>query len=112
MNGETLKIYARNHGYGNNRLAASMGITSQNLSQQLAKDDIRTSLLERVAAVIGVSPADIYGGSVTNSTSIVGIGSVTDGMPADGSIYDLQGRRLDAAPQRGIYIINGRKRVK
>lgn len=78
MNGETLKIYARNHGYGNNRLAASMGITSQNLSQQLAKDDIRTSLLERVAAVIGVSPADIYGGSVTNSTSIVGIGSVTD----------------------------------
>ncbi len=78
MNGETLKNYARNHGYGNNRLAASMGITSQNLSQQLAKDDIRTSLLERVAAVIGVSPADIYGGSVTNSTSIVGIGSVTD----------------------------------
>lgn len=78
MNGETLKNYARNHGYGNNRLAASMGITSQNLSQQLAKDDIRTSLLERVAAVIGVSPADIYGGNTTNSTSIVGIGSVTD----------------------------------
>lgn len=78
MNGETLKNYARNHGYGNNRLAASMGITSQNLSQQLAKDDIRTSLLERVAAVIGVSPADIYGGNATNSTSIVGIGSVTD----------------------------------
>jgi len=78
MNGETLKNYARNRGYGNNRLAASIGITSQNLSQQLAKDDIRTSLLERVAAVIGVSPADIYGGSTTNSTSIVGIGSVTD----------------------------------
>ena len=78
MNGETLKIFARNHGYGNNRLASCMGITSQNLSQQLAKDDIRTSLLERIAAVIGVSPAEVYGGVPSNQTSIVGIGSVTD----------------------------------
>ena len=47
-----------------------------------------------------------------NVGDISGIGSLTDGMPADGSIYDLQGRRLDAASQRGIYIISGRKRVK
>lgn len=79
MNGETLKNFARNHGYGNNRLAACMGITSQNLSQQLAKDDIRTGLLERVAEIIGVSPAEVYGGTrAANQTSIVGIGSVTD----------------------------------
>lgn len=80
MNGETLKNFARNRGYGNNRLAQALGITSQNLSQLLAKDDIKTGLLERVASVLGVSPAEIYGGNqmTSNSTSIVGIGSVTD----------------------------------
>ena len=27
-------------------------------------------------------------------------------------IYDLQGRRLNALPRRGIYIVNGRKVIK
>ena len=31
---------------------------------------------------------------------------------ATGAIYDLQGRRLSAKPQRGIYILNGKKYVR
>ena len=30
----------------------------------------------------------------------------------DGQIYDLQGRRLNAIPQKGFYIINGKKYVR
>ena len=29
----------------------------------------------------------------------------------EGAIYDLQGRRLQKAPQKGIYIQDGKKRV-
>ena len=30
-------------------------------------------------------------------------------FPVDGKVYDLQGRRVSGAPQRGIYITNGKK---
>ena len=43
-----------------------------------------------------------------------GIGSLTpDPSPVrEGSTYDLQGRRLSGKPARGIYIENGKKKVK
>jgi transcriptional regulator with XRE-family HTH domain len=82
MNGEQLKNFARNRGYSNKRLADALGITPQNLSQLLAKDDIRTGFLERVADAIGTTPAEIYGGNVTASASgngkAVGVGSIND----------------------------------
>jgi hypothetical protein len=31
---------------------------------------------------------------------------------ADGTIHDLQGRRLKGVPQKGVYIQNGRKYVR
>ena len=41
-----------------------------------------------------------------------GISTSTVGDRHDDRIYDLQGRRLNAIPQRGIYIINGKKHVR
>jgi hypothetical protein len=33
------------------------------------------------------------------------------GVKADGAIYNLAGQRLNAAPQKGLYIQNGKKFV-
>jgi hypothetical protein len=56
-------------------------------------------------------------------TSVEGYGTVLNDMPTsiaevekrplvDAPLYDLQGRRVDAEPQKGIYIRNGRKVVR
>lgn len=68
MKGETLKNFLRGRGFSNKWIADRLQMTDQNLSQLLAKDDIRTSLLERIAEAIGTTPAEIYGGHVTAKT--------------------------------------------
>ena len=47
-----------------------------------------------------------------DATAIDGLHVVSDDTPASEGIYDLQGRRLTAEPQHGVYIKNGRKHVK
>ena len=44
--------------------------------------------------------------------SVEGTGSCHTLYPSDIPTYDLQGRQLNAKPQKGIYIENGRKVVK
>ena len=34
-----------------------------------------------------------------------------DNSPKDSNFYDLQGRRIDNTPTRGVYIVNGKKKV-
>lgn len=76
MNGTTLKRLMRFKGFTNNDMAQRLGTTAQNLSALLAKDDIRTSLLEQMCDVMGISPAELYGGptippvNVTDSEQI------------------------------------------
>ena len=42
-----------------------------------------------------------------------GIGPLLTTVPeATGAVYDLQGRRLAAPPKKGVYIENGRKKIK
>ena len=43
---------------------------------------------------------------------ITGIDAVRQSHEGQLDIYDLQGRRLNALPRRGIYIVNGRKVIK
>ena len=48
-----------------------------------------------------------FGGGETT-----GINTVNGKMESDGQYYDLNGRKLNAAPtQKGVYIINGKKAV-
>ena len=46
-----------------------------------------------------------------NNESITGIEAVRRSTVSDGSIYDLQGRKLSGPLKSGIYIRNGRKYV-
>ena len=46
-------------------------------------------------------------------TSATGISETTESrQPAKGTLYDLQGRRIYSVPQKGIYIMNGKKYVR
>ena len=40
---------------------------------------------------------------------VLGVEEIKTNSGKDGSIYDLQGRRLNAEPERGLYIKNGKK---
>ena len=40
-----------------------------------------------------------------------GIGTVVEDNAGDNVVYDLQGRRQEKKPQKGIYIVNGKKRM-
>ena len=48
----------------------------------------------------------------TLGDSLLGISISRIDQKSDNSTYDLQGRRLQAPPARGVYIRGGRKYVK
>ncbi len=49
-----------------------------------------------------------YMGEITMDIPQIEVSTSTTANPA---IYDLQGRRLDGAPAKGVYIQNGRKYI-
>lgn len=63
MTGDRLKYEIKRRGYTIRRLAELLGAAPQNVSRKLATDDIPTSMLEAAAAMMGVTPASIYGGA-------------------------------------------------
>ena len=55
------------------------------------------------------SGPDLAGGSGSDQTSVRSITTAT--TEESSGIYDLQGRRLSAMPQKGVYIQNGKKKL-
>lgn len=50
--------------------------------------------------------------TLTYKGSATGIRNIQSHSPAAGLMYDLQGRRILSAPQKGIYIMDGKKYVR
>ena len=46
-----------------------------------------------------------------NATSIAGCPQMVNGKSSNGKCYDLQGRRISEKPTRGIYIVDGKKKM-
>ena len=61
MKGEKIKEILRIKGISQNQIARAIGESSQNLSAALAKDDVRTGLVESIAVATGLSLAEFYG---------------------------------------------------
>lgn len=79
MDGTRLKRIMKAKGLSGNDVAEKLGMTSQNLSQLLSKDDIKTNFLERFCEAVGITPAEVYGGTANVSdhlTVIAGSGNV------------------------------------
>ena len=56
-----VKFTLKRHGVTLKKVAAAIGESQQNLTSLLSKDDIRSSLLERISEATGISIPEFYG---------------------------------------------------
>lgn len=75
MKGLTIKEILRKNGFTLLAVAEKIGESSQNLSSLLGKDDVRSSLIERISEATGIPIAAFYGDAYTTSATASGNGS-------------------------------------
>lgn len=61
MKGLTIKEVLRHYGHTQQEVANLLGMSTQNFSAALAKEDVKSGLIERIAAVTGLPIAVFYG---------------------------------------------------
>ncbi len=83
----------------NNRWAFSVRLFSTDASQ------VETEVFSTSSTAVKVSAWTLDAGQTT------GVSAISAAMPACGKCYDLQGRCLSSQPQKGLYIMNGKKYV-
>ena len=79
MSGEEVKEFLRKNKVSMKEIAQLLDLTPQNFSSMLQKDDVRSGLLEKIAAAIGVPVTAFYGreGNIVNGNgNAVGNNSV------------------------------------
>ena len=69
MKGLTIKEILRKNGITLISIAEKLGESSQNLSALLQKDDLRTSLVERISEATGIPIAAFYGEAYSSATA-------------------------------------------
>lgn len=75
MEGEKVKDILRIKGVSIAELSRSLGVTRQTLSAALQGEDVKTGLLERIAAIIGEPVTYFYTGE-SSGTAVVNGGTV------------------------------------
>lgn len=71
MEGKKLKEFFVREGVSLSEVARRLGVSQQNLSSLLSSDNIKTGTLEKVAEILGKSPAYFYTGE-NSGTAVVG----------------------------------------
>ena len=61
MNGESIKIVLRRYGKTQTAIAKIIGESPQNLGSMLDARDVKSSLVERIAAALNISIGALYG---------------------------------------------------
>lgn len=100
MDGLTIKEFLKRHGFTQQDVAKLLNMSTQNLSAALSKDDVRSSLIERIAEVTGQPVALLYGDNNAvatangkNSTA-VGRGTVNNIVKTpDAFMKEIAGQR-------------------
>lgn len=98
MKGLTVKEILRENRYVLRDIAQKMGETPQNLNSILKTDDIRTSVVERIAEAIGQPVSLFYGdtniatASGENSTAVAGNGNNINAQ-ADKFLQEIAAQR-------------------
>ncbi|WP_406039151.1 helix-turn-helix domain-containing protein [Succinimonas sp.] len=95
MTGNTLKKLILSEGLSVAEVARRIGTSQQNLTCALAKDDIRTGLLERVAEAMGRPLSFFYGGAFgpvqsvgDNNTQVTQVAGNYSGAP-DSDVLEI-----------------------
>jgi len=89
MKGIDIKQVMQRRGVTLTELAASLGESQQNLSAALSRDDLKSSLIERIAKQLGVPVSYLYGEESTatvggNGQAVAGVGNIlNDGILID-----------------------------
>lgn len=65
MNGKTIKDVLTKNGIAQAEIAKRIGIAANNLNNMLAKDDVRTGLLESIAEAANIPISVFYGDAYT-----------------------------------------------
>lgn len=65
MKGKDIKEVLQKHGIAQTEIARSLGLAPNNLNNMLAKDDVRTGLLEDIASASNIPISVFYGDSYT-----------------------------------------------
>ena len=94
MTGENIKKVLADHRLQIKDVAENMGTSASNLSAGLAKTDVRTGLLERIAEVTGIPIAVFYGEDYatvqtahgSNNTQVAGSGNT---VTSDAAVLEL-----------------------
>ena len=69
MKGEHIKTLLKRNGFSISSVAEMLGESNQNLFAALAKDDVKTGLVERIAEATGLSVCHFYGDTQVATTS-------------------------------------------
>ena len=102
MKGITIKEILRQNGFTVSAVAEKIGESNQNLFGALKKDDVRSSLIERISEVTGIPVSTFYGdttiatASGANSIAVAGNGSKVDAVRATDRFL------TELAAQRGL----------
>ena len=102
MKGITIKEILRQNGFTVSAVAEKIGESNQNLFGALKKDDVRSSLIERISEVTGILVSTFYGdttiatASGANSIAVAGNGSKVDAVRATDRFL------TELAAQRGL----------
>lgn len=78
MKGIEIKDFLRRKGWNLAQIAELLEMSQQNFSAALAKDDIKTGLVERIAEATGIPLLEFYGGRSSELGSVLGDGNVVN----------------------------------
>jgi transcriptional regulator with XRE-family HTH domain len=60
MTGDYLKDFLRNSKVSQSEIARKLGISHQSFNQMLSSNDVKSSLVERIASILHVTMGEIY----------------------------------------------------
>lgn len=102
MKGNKIRSILVEKGVQQKIIADQLGISKQTLSAALATDDVRSSLVEGVAAALNIPVAEIYGERLTPSVSAAAGGTAVAGS---GNTINAQiGKFLDLLKEKDVQI--------
>ena len=105
MSGEEVKEFLRKNKVSMKEIAQLLDLTPQNFSSMLQKDDVRSGLLEKIAAAIGVPVTAFYGGEgniVNGNGNAVGNNSVNNAYTKEAIAEIAKAHELHAKSQEQI----------
>ena len=106
MKGIILKNFLAGKGYSVSEVARLLGLSQQTLSAALGSEDVKSSLVERISSVVGVSVSELYGEKSSISATMHG-GNGNRMMTGVGNVMGGGDSELVAALKGEIELLKG-----